>query len=109
MAAIFIAALAALTSIGAYYFGARALRLSGTTLGAAIGTMLESVGMALIFLAVNLTASVLIVLAVRGLTGMFVSAYVADDGVWLGLSMIQGLAFQAWRRSTADSRSESLR
>lgn len=97
MEAVFIAALVGLTSIGAYYVGIRALGLSGAGLGAAIGKMLESVGMVLIFLAVNLTAAILIVLAVRGLTGTFVSAYVTDDAVWLGLSLIQGLAFQWWR------------
>jgi hypothetical protein len=97
MEATFIAALAGLSSIGAYYFGVRVLRLSSPSLGAAIGKMLESVGMVLIFLAVNLATAVLIVLAARSLTGMFVSAYVTDDAVWLGLSLIQGLAFQWWR------------
>jgi len=103
MEATFMAALAGLTSIGAYYVGARALGLPSASLGAAVGKMLESVGMVLIFLAVNLTASVLIVLVARGLTGTFFSAYAADDAVWLGLSLIQGLAFQAWRGSAADS------
>ncbi|HYS17376.1 MAG TPA: hypothetical protein VET45_10670 [Candidatus Binatia bacterium] len=102
MEAIFIAALAGLTSIGAYYVGARALGLSSAGLGAAIGKMLESVGMVLIFVAVNVTTSVLVVLAVRGLTGTFLSAYATDDAVWLGLSLIQGLAFQAWRGSAAE-------
>jgi hypothetical protein len=104
MEATFIAALAGLTSIGAYYVGARALGLPSGRLGAAVGKMLESVGMILIFLAVNLTASVLIVLVVRGVTSTFVSAYATDDAVWLGLSLIQGLAFQAWRASAAPSR-----
>jgi len=103
MEATFIAALAGLTSIGAYFVGARALGLSSTRLGAAVGKMLESVGMTLIFLAANLTTSVLIVLAVRSLTGTFVSAYATDDVVWLGVSLIQGLAFQAWRGSAAES------
>ena len=106
MEAIFIAALTGLTSIGAYYVGVRTLGLSGADLGAAIGKMLESVGMVLIFLAVNLTVAVLIVLAVRGMTGTFVSAYVTDDLVWLGLSLIQGLAFQWWRGAREHSRSE---
>ena len=100
MEATFIAALAGLTSIGAYYFGARVLRLPGPSFGAAIGKMLESIGTILIFLAVNLTTAVLIVLAARSLTGIFLSAYVTDDAVWLGLSMIQGLAFQWWRASS---------
>ena len=102
MEATFIAALAGLTSIGAYYFGARVLRLSSPSLGAAIGKMLESIGMILIFLALNLATAVLIVLAVRSFTGLFVSAYVTDDAVWLGLSLIQGLAFQWWRAAAAD-------
>jgi hypothetical protein len=101
MEATFIAALAGLTSIGAYYFGARVLRLSSPSLGAAIGKMLESIGAILIFLAVNLATAVLIVLAVRSFTGLFVSAYVTDDAVWLGLSLIQGLAFQWWRAAAA--------
>jgi len=31
-----------------------------------------------------------------------VSAYVTDDAVWLGLSLIQGLAFQWWRGLSAN-------
>jgi len=102
MEATFIAALAGLTSIGAYYFGAKTLRLSTASLGAAIGKMLESVGLILIFFAANLGAAVAVVLVVRGLTGTFVSAYVTDDAVWLGLSLIQGLAFQWWRGASAN-------
>ncbi len=109
MEATFIAALAGLTSIGAYYFGARVLRLSSPSLGAAIGKMLEAIGMVLVFLAVNLTTAVLIVLTVRSLTGMFVSAYATDDAVWLGLSLIQGLAFQWWRGLSAEPSSVSPR
>jgi hypothetical protein len=105
MEATFIAALAGLTSIGAYYFGAKTLRLSTASLGAAIGKMLESVGLILIFFAVNLGAAVAVVLVVRGLAGTFVSAYVTDDAVWLGLSMIQGLAFQWWRGVSAEAAS----
>src|SRR5262249_31936518 len=85
MEATFIAALAGLTSIGAFYFGARVLRLSSMGLAAAIGKMLESIGIVLIFLAVNLIVAVLIVLIARSLTGFFISAYVTDDAVWLGL------------------------
>jgi hypothetical protein len=106
MEATFIAALAGLTSIGAYYFGARTLGLSSARLGAAIGKMLESVGIVLIFLAVNLATAVAVVLAMRGLTGAFVSAYVTDDTVWVGLSLIQGLAFQWWRGLSANPGSE---
>src|SRR5262249_60289490 len=91
------------TRLGVHFGGARALGVTGVRGGAAVGKMLESIGMVLIFLTVNLTASVLIVLVARGLTGTFFSAYAADDAVWLGLSLIQGLAFQAWRGSAAES------
>ena len=103
MEATFMAALAGLTSIGGYYVGIKLLHLPSVGLGAAIGKMLESVGMVLIFLTVNLALALMIVLLARGVTGAFVSAYVTDDSVWLGLSAIQGLAFQWWRGSSASS------
>ena len=101
MQAIFILALAGLTSVGACFFGVRRLRLSGRNFGAAIGKMLEAVGTTLVFLTVNLAVAVIIVLAVRGLTGTFVSVYVTDDAVWVGLSLLQGLTFHWWRELSA--------
>jgi hypothetical protein len=109
MEVTFIAALTGLTSIGAYYFGARALGLSSASLGAAIGKMLETVGIVLIFLAVNLAMALMIVLMARGVTGSFVSTYLTDDVVWLGLSLIQGLAFQWWRGLSTNPRSADPR
>ena len=103
MEATFMAALAGLTSIGGYYVGVKLFRLPTAGLGAAIGKMLESIGMVLIFLAVNLALALMMVLLARGVTGVFVSAYVTDDLVWLGLSAIQGLAFQWWRGVAASS------
>ncbi|PYN21668.1 MAG: hypothetical protein DMD99_19190 [Candidatus Rokuibacteriota bacterium] len=97
MQGIFILALAGLTSVGAYFFGIGRLGLSSGSFGAAIGKMLEAVGTTLVFLAVNLAMAVTIVLAVRGVTGSFVSVYVTDDAVWMGLSLLQGLTFQWWR------------
>ncbi len=94
----FILALAGLTSVGAYFIGTKWLRLPGRTFGAAIGRMLESVGMTLVFLALNVAVAVTIVLAVRGVTGTFVSIYLTDDAAWVGLSLLQGLTFQSWRK-----------
>ena len=45
MKAILILALPGLTFVGAFFFGVRRLRLSGRSLGAAIGKTLESVGL----------------------------------------------------------------
>jgi len=97
MKAILILALTAATSVAAFFFGVGRLQLSGHSLRAAIGKTFGAVGATLVFLAVNLTAAVIIVLMVRGLTGTFVSVYVTDDVAWTGLSVLQGLTFQWWR------------
>jgi len=102
--AIFISTLVVLTSVGAYFFGIRRLRLTGRTFGIALGKMLESVGITLIFMVVNLVAAVATVLAMRSLTTTFVSIYVTDDVVWVGLSLLQGLTFQWWRELSVKPR-----
>ena len=97
MIAIFMLALAGLTSVAAYLLGARRLGLEPARLGTALGKMLETVGAVLIFLAADLLVAVVLVVALRGVTGTFVSVYVTDDTVWLGLALLQGLVFQWWR------------
>jgi hypothetical protein len=99
MIGMFMLALAALTSVAAYLLGARRLGLEPARLGAAVGKMLETVGVALIFLVANLLLAVVLVVALRGVTGTFVSVYVTDDTAWLGLALLQGLVFQWWRAS----------
>jgi hypothetical protein len=105
MKAIFILALAGGTSLAAFFFGVKGLRLSGSRLGAAIGKTFEAVGTTFVFLAINLAVAVIIVLTVRGLTGTHVSVYVTDDSVWIGLSLLQGLTFQWWRELSGKPRS----
>jgi hypothetical protein len=100
MHGIFILALAGLTSLGAYFIGIRRLQLQRDCFGAAVGRMLNAVGTSLIFLVVNLVAAIIIVMAVRGFTGTFVSVYGAADVVWVGLSLLQGLVFHCWRESS---------
>ena len=97
MKAMFILALTGLTSVGAYFIGIRRLRLSSRSFGAATGKMLESFGTTLVFLVVNLVVAVAIVLAMRSLTGTFVSVYVTHDAALMGLSLLQGVTFQWWR------------
>ncbi len=90
-------ALIGLTSIQLYILGRKGLGLSAQTLGAAAAKMLECVGAALVFFGVNLAVAGLTILAIRKLTGMFLSLYPANDVVWLILSSLQGLTFQWWR------------
>ena len=97
MIGIFMLALTALTSVAAYLLGARRLGLEPARLGAAVGKMLETVGVVLMFLVANLLVAVVLVVALRVVTDTFVSVYVTDDTVWLGLALLQGLVFQWWR------------
>jgi hypothetical protein len=55
--------------------------------------MLETVGAVLIFLVADLLVAVIVVVALRSVTGTFVSVYVTDDIAWLGLALLQGLVF----------------
>jgi len=93
----FLLVLIALTSTGAWAVGARRLGLDSRALGAAAGRLLESLGVIVIFLAANLLVAGLLILTARSVGPRFVSLYLADDAIVLVLSVLQGLAFQAWR------------
>ncbi len=93
----FLLVLIALTSAGAWAVGARRLGLDPRALGAAAGRLLESLGVIVIFLAANLLVAGLLILTARAVGPRFVSLYLADDVIVLVLSVLQGLAFQAWR------------
>ena len=101
MIGIFMLAVVGLTSVAAYLLGARRLGLEPARLGAALGKMLETVGAVLIFLVADLLVAVVLVVVLRGVTGTFVSIYVTDDTVWMGLALLQGLLFQWWREVSA--------
>ena len=101
MTGIFMLAVAGLTSAAAYLLGVRPLGLAPAQLFVALGKMLEIVGAILIFLVGDLLVAVVLVVALRGVTGTFVSVYLIDDTVWLGLALLQGLVFQWWREVSA--------
>jgi hypothetical protein len=96
----FLLMLIALTSAGAWVVGARRLGLESRALGAAVGRLLESLGVIVIFLAANVLVAGLLILTARSLGPRFVSLYLADDTIVLVLSVLQGLAFQAWREAS---------
>lgn len=101
MGQAFVLLLVGLTSAGACWVGTRALGLSGIGLRVALGRMLESVGMAVIFFVVNLSVGVTGILIARMVTGTFVSLYLAADETILLLSLFQGLTFQWWWNPSA--------
>ena len=94
-----IVGIVALTSAGACMVGTRALALRQSALGPALGEALECVGLAVVFLLVNLAAGVAPILGFRALTGRFVSAYWLNDVSLIVLSCLQALVFHCWRRT----------
>jgi len=94
---LLIAAVFGLTSLGAYLFGVRRIGLSTAGLGTAVLATLECVGIALIFVVINLGVAAGIIFGVRALTAGFLSVYLLDDVTWWGLSVLQGLVWWIWR------------
>jgi len=94
-----IVGIVALTSAGACLAGARVLALRRSALGAALGEALECVGLAVVFLLVNLAVGMASILGFRALTGRFVSIYWLNDVSLAALSCLQALVFHCWRRT----------
>jgi hypothetical protein len=92
-----IVALVGLSTAGAYLVGLRLFRFSEEQLWPAVSRVLEGLGIGLAFYAINLLAGATLILAVRRLTGRFVSIYHVEDLSLLVLSLLQGLIFCAWR------------
>lgn len=88
--------LIAVTSAGGYVVGVRRLGLRRTSLRAALGTSLECIGLAFMFLVLNTVLGVALVLAVRAVGPTFVSLYIVSDPLLAVLSLFQAIAFQAW-------------
>ena len=100
MESVFILVVAGLTSMAAYVFGSVGLGLSTSRLWPALGKVCEYVGVTLVFSAVNLAVAMCAILAMRSLSGRFLSLYHASDTTFLMLSWLQALTFQAWREGS---------
>ncbi len=95
----FVLVIVVLTSLAAIALGAAALRLPLRALPRALGVMLETTGIVVGFLAVNVATGVVLVLAGRRLTPYYLTLYEVTDVTLLVLSVLQALAFQAWRHA----------
>jgi ABC-type transport system involved in cytochrome bd biosynthesis fused ATPase/permease subunit len=109
----FILVVVGLTSAGAYVLGTARYGFSTSGLWLALAKACECVGLTLVFSVVNLAVAMFAILAMRSLSGRFVSVYIASDTTFLVLSWLQALTFQAWRegsqqRYTAESRNSKL-
>ena len=82
--------------------GVRVLGLRARTLPAALSRVLECVGLAVVLVLVNVGAGFLLVLALRPLTGTFVSLYLNTDAMIVVMSVLQAVALQWWMGDAED-------
>jgi hypothetical protein len=113
MESVFVLIVAGLTSAGASVLGITSLGFSKSGLWLALSKACECVGLIVVFSALNLAIAMFAILAIRSLSGRFVSLYMASDTTFLMLSLLQALIFQAWRegsrqRHTAESYDREL-
>jgi hypothetical protein len=93
---LFLPALVAATSLSAYVIGARVMRLPRAGLRRAGARALETLGLLVLFGALNMGVGIAVVLAWRAITGEFMSFYLLNDAVLGVLSLLQALIFQWW-------------
>jgi hypothetical protein len=84
-------------ALGAMWFG-----LPCSSLRNAGRKALETVGAAAVFFGANLAAGMIVIAALRALTGWFVSHYILGDVSLLGLSLLQGMVFAWWSNGAHD-------
>jgi hypothetical protein len=95
MAQLYLLAVVTGTSLLAYLVARRAGAASSVQVRAALGTMLEYLGLLAAFLVLNVAVTAGAILLVRGTTGRFVSIYVANDLFLVLASLLQALVFGA--------------
>jgi len=90
----FILVVVGLSSLAAALVARRAAR---RRLGSAAAKALETIGLAAVFLLLNVALGFCLTLLARVVGGGFVSLYGNDDVTILVLSALQALLFQWWR------------
>ena len=103
MESLFPLVLALLTSAGLVAAGRRVLGLPAAALPAALGRVLEWVGLWVVLAVLNLAAGAVLVLLLRVLTDRFWSMYLNTDGTILLFSALQASAVQWWRAGKRDA------
>ena len=98
MEASYLLLLFGVTSSVLYLAATRGLGARRVALRPALARMLECVGLAMVLAVLNLAAGFLLVLALRRLSGSFVSLYLNDDAALLVLSLQQAIVLQWWMR-----------
>jgi hypothetical protein len=93
-----LAAVVALTSLAAGLAATRRSGLRAAELRRALTDALSCLGLAVVFLAANVAAGIVLILGARALTRGFISFYLLNDITLPILSLIQALVFHAWAR-----------
>ena len=98
MESYYLLLLFGLTSVALYLVGTRGLALRRGALRPALVRLLECVGLAIVLAVLNVGVGFLLVLALRPLTGSFVTLYLNTDATLLVLSVVQAVVLQWWMR-----------
>jgi hypothetical protein len=106
---MFILITAGLTSVGICLVGVKVLRFSWSGLWPALGQACECIGLTGLFFLINVTVSIIAILAARVLMGRFFSLYAASDTTLLVLALFQALAFREWHASSRRVRTRKAR
>ncbi len=98
MERLFVLFLAVASSLAAYIWSTRRGVADSSGLYLAARTILECLGTAMVFLAINVVLGTAIILIVRSITPMFVPVYAVASPLLFVLSFLQGFVFQLWWR-----------
>jgi hypothetical protein len=93
---VYLLLLLGATSGALYWAATRRLGLERSALAAALGRAVEFVGLTLGMAALNVAVGFVAVLAIRWLSGEFLSLYLNTDSTLLPLSAVQAAALQWW-------------
>lgn len=103
-----IAAFVGFTSIICIFFGKHFLSLQTSNLPRVILLLVETIGVSITFLLINILIGFVALLTLRIATPIFVPMYLLWDTSWVMASFIQAFIFQCWRgRLTAGSKPEN--
>ncbi|MBI4471546.1 MAG: hypothetical protein HY646_02690 [Acidobacteria bacterium] len=74
---------------------------NSVSLRRAFQILLECIGTASVFLAINIIIGIFLILAIRSVTPLFLSVYLLNDALLIVLSFLEGFVFQIWWRVPA--------
>lgn len=96
MESLYLLLLFAVTSLALVAAGRRVLGLRARALPRALSRVLECAGLAILLVVLNVGTGFVLVLALRKLTGTFVSLYLNTDVMLVVLSVLQAVGLQWW-------------